>query len=109
MAKNTVSYIAPPKLQSRFLLVGLTVPELAIMLGLFFIQVFWGQIMYAIFFPLAFAAFVARFIDDKSIKDILMIVLRYHFWPQKFTQHAILQKRKGTRKNEESTTHFRPH
>ena len=98
MAKKTVSYIAPPKLQSRFLLVGLTVPELAIMLGLFFSQGFWGQIIYAIFLPLAFAVFVARFIDDKSIKDILMIMLRYHFCPQQFTQHVHVQKKKGTRK-----------
>ena len=98
MAKKTVSYIAPPKLQSRFLLVGLTVPELAIMLGLFFSQVFWGQIIYAIFLPLAFAVFVVRFIDDKSIKDILMIMLRYHFCPQQFTQHVTEQKKIGTSK-----------
>lgn len=64
----------------------------------FFSQVFWGQIIYAIFLPLAFAVFVARFIDDKSIKDILMIMLRYHFCPQQFTQHVPVQKKKGTRK-----------
>ena len=98
MDKKMPTFIAPPKLQSQFLLIGLTVPELAIMLLLFFSQIFIGELVLAFFLPASFAVFVARIMDDKSIKDILMIVLRYHFTPQQFTQHTLSQYKKGTRK-----------
>ena len=66
--KRTV-YMAPPKLRQQFLLAGLSVSDIGIMLLLFFAMIIWGRLIYAVFFPLCYGAFVARFLDGKSMRD----------------------------------------
>lgn len=85
--KKQPAYIAPPKLQQQFLLAGLSVPDIGIMLLLFFGMIFLGQLVYGVFFPLCYGAFVARILDGKSIRDYLLIFLRYHYDAQQYTQH----------------------
>lgn len=85
--KRTV-YMAPPKLRQQFLLAGLSVSDMGIMLMLFFGMIIWSSLIYAIFFPLCYGAFVARFLDGKSMRDYLFIFLRYHFDAQQYTRHT---------------------
>ncbi len=96
--KKQLSYIAPPKLQQQFLLAGLSVPDIGIMLLLFFGMILLGRLVYGVFFPLCYGAFVARILDGKSIRDYLFIFLRYHFDAQQYTQHIdAVTKRKPKR------------
>lgn len=98
--ETSPSYIAPPKLYKQFMLSGLTVPEIGIILVLFFSQLLTRNYLYAFFFPVTFMVFVARFFDGKSLKDALLVLLRYHTRPQRFTRHcaAANTKTKGGKK-----------
>ncbi len=89
-------YIAPPKLYKQFMLAGLTVPEIGIILVLFFSQLLTHNYLYAFFFPVTFMVFVARLFEDKSLKDVFLVLLRYHTRPQQFTRHCTTAtKKKG--------------
>lgn len=107
--KRTV-YMAPPKLRQQFLLAGLSISDIGIMLLLFFGMIIWGRLTYAAFFPLCYGAFVARFLDGKSMRDYLLIFLRYHFDAQQYTQHtaAIQKKRNEGIKSEKAPIHATP-
>ncbi len=51
--ETSPSYIAPPKLYKQFMLAGLTVPEIGIILVLFFSQLLTHNYLYAFFFFLS--------------------------------------------------------
>lgn len=92
----STSYVAPPKLYKQFMLAGLTVPEIGIILVLFFSQLLTRNYLYSFFLPVTFIVFVARLFEEKSLKDVLLVLLRYHTRPQQFTMHcapAIVKKK----------------
>lgn len=88
-----IRYIVPPKLRQRLLLVGLTMWELLIILALIFFNIVRHNFVGAFLWPLSYLFLMIRFFDGKSLMDILLIVLRYHFSFQFFTKS--IQQKKG--------------
>ena len=80
-------YICPPKLRQKLLLAGLSVWEIFIILALLIFNLILNNFMAALFYPALVAALFARIFDGKSLKDLFLIVLRYHTTPQMFTSH----------------------
>ena len=81
------NYICPPKLRQKLLLAGLSVWEVFIILTLLIFNLILNNFMAALFYPALVAALFARIFDGKSLKDLVLIVLRYHTTPQMFTSH----------------------
>lgn len=81
------NYICPPKLRQKLLLAGLSVWEVFIILTLLIFNLILNNFMAALFYPALVAALFARIFDGKSLKDLFLIVLRYHTTPQMFTSH----------------------
>lgn len=81
------NYICPPKLRQKLLLAGLSVWEIFIILTLLIFNLILNNFMAALFYPALVAALFARIFDGKSLKDLFLIVLRYHTTPQMFTSH----------------------
>lgn len=81
------NYICPPKLRQKLLLAGLSVWEIFIILALLIFNLILNNFMAALFYPALVAALFARIFDGKSLKDLFLIVLRYHTTPQMFTSH----------------------
>lgn len=87
------TYIAPPKLGSKLLLARLSVSELCCIVAIFFVGVFQGNIINAIYWSGLFAVFCARLFGDRSFKDILMVLFKYHTTPQFFSTHFHAKRR----------------
>lgn len=90
-------YIVPPKLRQKLMIAGgLTMWELLILLALGLLNIIRHQYVAAFFYPISFLTVVTRIFDGKSLKDLSLIFLRYHFTPQFFSKALLLtQQKKG--------------
>lgn len=95
------NYICPPKLRQKLLLAGLSVWEIFVILSLLIFNLMLHNFMAALFYPALVAALFSRIFDGKSLKDLFLIVLRYHTTPQMFTSHHTL---KGNRYEKKRTS-----
>lgn len=99
-------YLVPPKLRQKLLIAGgLTVWELLILLALGLLNMVRHQYFAAFFLPISFLAVVIRIFDGKSLKDLSLILLRYHFTPQFFSKALLpTQQKKGKKHYEKRPT-----
>ena len=90
---NKKLYIIPPKLHQQLLFAGgLTVWELLIVLALILFNLIRHAFFDAVFFSMTYTAIVARIFDGKSLKDMSMILLRYHSGMQFFSKSQQIKK-----------------
>lgn len=90
---ETKKYLVPPKLQSKLLLSGLTVPELAIafVVGLF--GFFSSSKLNAVLWTGTWMLCVARLFSGKSLIGIIKLMLSYHFIsPQQYIRRKHNEK-----------------
>ncbi len=91
-------FIVPPKLGQKLMLGGLTVWELFFLFATLMFNLFTKNIMNALFYPTLIAMIFMRIFDGKNLKDIALIIIRYHSTPQLFTAHINTNsKQKGSR------------
>ncbi len=80
-------YLVPPKLQSKLLLSGLTIPELSIAFILGFLGFFSTSKINAVLWTGTWLLCVARLFGGKSLLSIVKLMICYHFiFPQQFTR-----------------------
>ncbi|MEG0305065.1 MAG: hypothetical protein RR764_09355 [Oscillospiraceae bacterium] len=85
---NNTRNIAPPKLQRKLLLGGLSLSEIAIAGVLAIFGFFSSSMLNSLYWTALWLLFTARLYKGKSIASLLKVAICYHITAQQFTRRV---------------------